>query len=108
MWVQLDFDIIDLTFTKDNVSTIIPVVMNPIDIAADADAPVYTTDDSKGLSWWQIPLKVVDNKNIRCIAFANPSVVDFLSDFLKKNTLEYSIYGCFIHSNNIFEFSTIK
>lgn len=50
MWVQLDFDIIDLTFTKDNVATIIPVVMNPIDIAADADAPVYTTDDSKGLS----------------------------------------------------------
>lgn len=34
-------------------------------------------------------IKVVDNKNIRCIAFANPSVVDFLSDFLKKNTLEY-------------------
>lgn len=59
MWVQLDFDIIDLTFTKDNVSTIIPVVMNPIDIAADADAPVYTTDDSKGLSWWQILLAIL-------------------------------------------------
>lgn len=59
MWVQLDFDIIDLTFTKDNVSTIIPVVMNPIDIAADADAPVYTTDDSKGLSWWQIVLAIL-------------------------------------------------
>ena len=59
MWVQLDFDIIDLTFTKDNVSTIIPVVMNPIDIAADADHPVYTTDDSKGLSWWQILLAIL-------------------------------------------------
>lgn len=59
MWVQLDFDIIDLTFTKDNVSTIIPVVMNPIDIAADADAPVYTTDDNKGLSWWQILLAIL-------------------------------------------------
>lgn len=59
MWVQLDFDIIDLTFTKDNVATIIPVVMNPIDIAADADAPVYTTDDSKGLSWWQILLAIL-------------------------------------------------
>ncbi len=59
MWVQLDFDIIDLTFTKDNVATIIPVVMNPIDIAADADAPVYTTDDIKGLSWWQILLAIL-------------------------------------------------
>lgn len=54
MWIQLDFDIIDLTFTKDNVSTIIPVVMSPMDIAADADHPVYTTTDDKGLKWWQI------------------------------------------------------
>ncbi len=59
MWVQLDFDIIDLTFTKDNVATIIPVVMSPLDIAADADHPVYTTDDSKGLSWWQILLAIL-------------------------------------------------
>ena len=59
MWIQLDFDIIDLTFTKDNVSTIIPVVMNPIDIAADADNPVYTTTDRKGLSWWQILLAIL-------------------------------------------------
>lgn len=59
MWVQLDFDIIDLTFTKDNVTTIIPVVMNPTDIAADADSPVYTTTDGKGLTWWQILLAVL-------------------------------------------------
>ena len=59
MWVQLDFDIIDLTFTKDNVTTIIPVVMNPTDIAADADSPVYTTTDDKGLAWWQILLAIL-------------------------------------------------
>lgn len=58
MWVQLDFDIIDLTFTKDDVSTIIPVIMSPMDIAADADHPVYTTDDS-GLKWWQILLGIL-------------------------------------------------
>ncbi len=58
MWVQLDFDIIDLTFTKNGVITVIPVVMNPIDIAADADHPVYTTDDD-ALSWWQILLAVL-------------------------------------------------
>ncbi len=59
MWVQLDFDIIDLTFTKDNVTTIIPVVMNPTDIAADADSPVYSTTDGKGLTWWQILLAIL-------------------------------------------------
>ena len=58
MWVQLDFDIIDLTFTKDGVVTIIPVVMLPMDIAADADHPVYTTDDN-ALSWWQILLAIL-------------------------------------------------
>ena len=57
MWVQMDFDIIDLTFTKDNVDTIIPVVMSPMDIAADGTPPLVTTKD--GLSWWQILLAVL-------------------------------------------------
>ncbi len=53
-WVQLDFDIIDLTFTKDNVETVIPVVMSPMDIVADGDHPVVTTPDGSGcdrVSW---------------------------------------------------------
>lgn len=45
MWVQLDFDIIDLTFTKDGVETVIPVIMSPMDIAADAAPPLVTTKD---------------------------------------------------------------
>ena len=57
MWVQLDFDIIDLTFTKNGVDTIIPVVMSPMDIAADGDAPVITTKND--LKWWQILLAVL-------------------------------------------------
>ena len=57
MWVQLDFDIIDLTFTKDNVDTIIPVIMSPIDIAADGAPPVITTKNH--LTWWQILLAVL-------------------------------------------------
>jgi hypothetical protein len=44
--VYLDFDIIDLTFTKNNVQTIIPVVMSPIDIVGHATSPVITTTDS--------------------------------------------------------------
>ena len=57
MWVQLDFDIIDLTFTKDNVDTVIPVIMSPMDIAADGTPPLVTTKD--GLAWWQILLAVL-------------------------------------------------
>ncbi len=58
MWVQLDFDIIDLTFTKDNVVTIIPVVMSPIDIAADGEHPA-STQGEKGLQWWQMLLGLI-------------------------------------------------
>ena len=47
-WVQLDFDIIDLTFTKDTVKTVIPVVMSPMDIAAGLDPPASTQPESKG------------------------------------------------------------
>lgn len=53
MWVQLDFDIIDLTFTAHNIDTIIPVVATPQDMAADGDHPIITTDDIDwGLVWW--------------------------------------------------------
>lgn len=56
-WVQLDFDIIDLTFTKDDVETVIPVIMSPMDIVADGDHPVSTKKD--GLQWWQILLGLI-------------------------------------------------
>lgn len=57
MWVQLDFDIIDLTFTKDGVDTVIPVIMSPMDIAADGTPPLDTTKD--GLAWWKIVLGLI-------------------------------------------------
>lgn len=48
-WVQLDFDIIDLTFTKEGKETVIPVVMSPLDIGADFTPPVDTTPE--GMNW---------------------------------------------------------
>lgn len=56
-WVQLDFDIIDLTFTKDGVETVIPVIMSPMDIVADGDHPVVTTPEPK--DWWKILLGLI-------------------------------------------------
>lgn len=53
--VNLDFDIIDVTCTKDNVETVLPVVSSPIDNIPDGTPPVHTTSDAR-LAWWQILL----------------------------------------------------
>ena len=55
--VNLDFDIIDLTFVKDDVYTVIPVAMAPIDVIHDSTAPVKTTPD-KDFDWKKL-LKIV-------------------------------------------------
>ena len=49
--VNLDFDIIDITFTKGNVSTVIPVVADPVDNIPDGTPPVYTEDDKPDMDW---------------------------------------------------------
>lgn len=49
--VNLDFNIIDVTFTKDNVSTVIPVVADPVDNIPDGTPPVYTQDDTDNMNW---------------------------------------------------------
>lgn len=56
--VNLDFDIIDVTCTKDNVETVLPVVSSPIDNIPDGTPPVHTTSD-KRLAWWQVLLAVL-------------------------------------------------
>ena len=38
--VFLDFDILELTFTKDDMFYVIPVVMSPVDLIADIVGPV--------------------------------------------------------------------
>ena len=49
--VNLDFDIIDVTFSSGATETVIPVVSSPIDIVPDATPPVYTQSDAKP-NWW--------------------------------------------------------
>ena len=52
--VFMNFDIIQLTFNKEGVYTVIPVVSNPIDIYNDITIP-----DVTGLDWWQIVLAIL-------------------------------------------------
>ena len=49
--VNLEFDIIDVTFSSGETETVIPVVSSPIDIVPDATPPVYTQSDAKP-NWW--------------------------------------------------------
>ena len=49
----LDFDIIELTFQKDGVYHVIPVVSTPIDIVNGFSSP------SEELQWWKIALAVI-------------------------------------------------
>jgi len=52
MSVQLGFDVIDLTFTKNDVLTVIPVVMSPQNMVADGDSPVITNPDIDDFWAW--------------------------------------------------------
>lgn len=58
MWVQLNFDIIDVTFTNGGVDTIIPVVMSPVDIAPDGSPPASWQDEDPP-PWWAYVIVVV-------------------------------------------------
>lgn len=51
--VFLDFDIIELTFNKNGVQTVIPVVASPSDVVADFIPPAESFD------WWKVVLAVI-------------------------------------------------
>ena len=56
--VNLDFDIIDVTFSNGSVDTVIPVVSNPIDVIPDATPPVLTISD-KEPNWLLIIVAII-------------------------------------------------
>lgn len=52
--VNLDFDIIDVTFSNGITETIMPVASDPIDIIPDATPPLVTQSDLDELLWQMI------------------------------------------------------
>lgn len=54
--VFLDFDVIQLSFTKNGVNKIIPVVSSPIDVVSDITPPINMPS---GIERWQIILAVL-------------------------------------------------
>lgn len=77
--VSLDFDIIDVTLTKDDVSTVIACVSSPIDIVPDITPPVNTTPDE--VPWWQ---KLLAIAGILFILFVVFKFFEWLSGNGKK------------------------
>ena len=53
--VFLDFDIIQLTFNRDGVYHVIPVVSSPVDVVGAITPPV----EFEGYDWWKIVLAVI-------------------------------------------------
>lgn len=84
-WVQLDFDIIDVTFTKDDVVTVIPVIMSPMDIVSEVTPPVNSIQD-KDNNEWRKTLKIILGILIviLLIALLYPIVKPILEPILKK------------------------
>ena len=58
MWIQLDFDVIDVTFSNGTEQMAIPVIASPIDIAHDGKPPESWQDESS-MTWWEIALAVL-------------------------------------------------
>ena len=55
--MNLDFDVIDVTFANGRENTVIPVVANPIDVVPRATPPVETKSD-KQVDWRLIVVAV--------------------------------------------------
>ena len=81
--VNLDFDIIDVTYTDDGVDTVIPVVSNPIDVVPDATPPVYTETDKKPDRWAWLK-RLIRICLIALLAIAVAMIVGQVVSWIKK------------------------
>ena len=57
--VNLDFDIIDVTFTKDFKDTVIPVVSSPIDVVPSPTPPPDIYEEVPNSNWYDGLLNVL-------------------------------------------------
>ncbi len=49
--VNLDFDVIDVTFSNGKTETVLPVAASPIDVIPGATPPVHTKSDKPSYTW---------------------------------------------------------
>ncbi len=88
--INLDFDVIDVTCTKGNVTTVIANIASPKDIAPNVTPPLVTTPDEEEFDFWEwlAELLHVNVKTAKIIfwcvvgAIALAIVIGILSPFL--------------------------
>lgn len=89
--VNLDFDIIDVTFSNGESETVIPVVSSPIDVVPDPTPPVYTETDGNP-NWW-IYIAVIAGLIVLAIVMpVLTPVIRFLAWFI---SLPFKLIGKF-------------
>ena len=67
--VDLNFDILDVTFTADSVETVIPVVAKPIDVIPDGTPPVELVEDTQWWVWLIVAAVALFVVGILCLIF---------------------------------------
>lgn len=84
--VFLDFDVIELTFSKDGVFKVMPVNADPIDVAGDITPPP-TLPDPDTLQWWEwllIAIAVIIGLILLVIAIVKlfPYIIEGLGELI--------------------------
>lgn len=58
MWVQLGFDVLDITFSNGEKTLTLGVAMSPMDISADGGQTLFPNSDEHA-AWWAYVILVV-------------------------------------------------
>ena len=83
--VNLDFDIIDVTCSKGEIETVIPIVSSPIEIIPDVTPPLITKEDD---DFWEKLKKALMYVGIAVGAIIVIEVLVTLITTLSKRTEE--------------------
>lgn len=100
--VFLDFDIITLTFNKDGVMTVLPVVSNPKDIAAAISAPIIGGNlidrlKKEGKDWLQILAIILA---VILLLLFLPLIIKIVKLLVSIITIPFQVIGKSIRKSN--------
>ena len=82
--VNLDFDIIDVTFTKDFKDTVIPVVSSPIDVVPSPTPPPDIYEEVPNSNWYDGLLNVLKGVGLLFVIYVIYGIVRLFKPKKKK------------------------
>ena len=87
--VNLDFDIIDVTFTKDFKDTVIPVVSSPIDVVPSPTPPPDIYEEVPNSNWYDGLLNVLKGVGLLFVIYVIYGIVRLFKPKKKKEKEDY-------------------